>query len=58
MLFGIRTEYLPLPTLEDVIKILQILSDMTPAEPDYLDMMGNNKADMSDVIAILQALIL
>jgi len=40
--------------LTDVIKILQILSGVTPSQPGYIDMNGNSKADMGDVLFILR----
>ena len=39
--------------LGDVIKILQILSGITHNQPGFLDMTGNNKADMGDVLTIM-----
>jgi large repetitive protein len=40
--------------LIDVIKVLQILSGVTPSQPGYLDMNENGKADMGDVLFMLQ----
>lgn len=54
MVFGIGG--FPSPTLGDAIKILQILTKTTPAEPGYFDMTENNKADLGDVITLLTTL--
>ncbi|MCP4278308.1 MAG: hypothetical protein GY779_18350, partial [Gammaproteobacteria bacterium] len=40
--------------LLDVIKILQILSGVTPSQPGYLDINENGKADMGDVLLLLR----
>ncbi len=55
MLFGKGMQDFLLPSLTEAIKILQILCDIIPENSNYLDMTENGKADMGDVISILNS---
>ncbi len=55
ILFGIGLHDFLIPSLAEAIKILQILSNSAAVDNNYLDLTNDNKADIGDVISILQA---
>ncbi len=55
ILFGTGMHDFLIPSVGEAIKILQILCNITVVDDNYLDLTADEKADIGDVISILQA---